>query len=87
MGFSCHWCGQSVRYVSRCPCGAEPSEEPGCPVRNAMACEPGFRIVTRDGIPGIESIHSVRVDAQAPSVTDETARERRVHGGGPREVC
>lgn len=60
----CHWCGD--RPIGGWCCGAEVTDEPGCPVRNAMA----------DRSP----------DRCAPSVADETARERRVYDGGPREV-
>lgn len=54
---------------------------PGCPVRNVMAgAEPtGFDRFVADATRFMERAH-----ARCESVTAETARERRVHDGGPR---
>lgn len=76
-GLATRW-GETICGMCNAP---RATATPGCPVRNAMAAaEPtGFEKFVADATRIMES-----AQARCESVADETARERRVHGGGPR---
>lgn len=80
----CHVCGSprfaSYNGVVRCAsCNwARDSAEPGCPVRNAVCIEADREMV--------DELHAFFDACLNLGVAEETARERKVHGGGPRVI-
>lgn len=89
-GLAVKW-GETICGMCNAP---RATATPGCPVRNAMADAGCFEI--RETFPKItaESIAEgeaavrdgkwITLDQLRQSIAEETARERRVHGGGPR---
>ena len=69
----CGMCGAPRRHA-----------EPGCPVRNIFGDIVGPTGFDRFVAQATRIMESAQ--ARCESVIDDTARERRVHDGGPREV-